>query len=403
MLYRFFNKCLVFGTILLFVSGGLGFPCDPPSTGPVCVNMNTLEIFTSIQSAIDDTDTLNGHTIWVVSGKCIHERITVNKSLTIMGEPNVHYPCPIIDGECEGSVITITADGVTIENLIIENDTCPYYGTPLYPGILVQSDNNIIRNNIIRKCHKGVYLYFNTSGNQVYNNDITCSYSSYTGIMLAGSSGNSIYSNKIRNNGGVGDGMSLTQSSNNTIIANTFENHSCGILLFLYSNNNAIHHNNFLNCSPDTAYIENSLGACTGNQWDNGLSSGGNYWSDHTCVDSNNDGICDDPYPIPGSNNPPDQDNYPLAAPFEPMCGNVNGSPQPNPDHRINISDAVYLINYLYHNGPPPIPPCSGDVDGDGDIDDDDLDYLIDYIFRYGPEPVPNCCSCCHCFDLYGF
>ena len=97
MLYRLIKKSLIFGTILLFVSGGLGFPCDTASQGNIVVNFDTLEAFTSIQGAIDDTDTLNGHLLIVYNSKCIHERITVNKSVRIMGVP---VDKPIIDFSC---------------------------------------------------------------------------------------------------------------------------------------------------------------------------------------------------------------------------------------------------------------------------------------------------------------
>jgi parallel beta-helix repeat protein len=402
MLYRLFKKCLILGTILLLGSGGLGFPCDPASTGPVAVVIPGLGTYSSLQDAIDNANP--GDQVIVVSGKCIHERITVDKPLTITGEKNLYAPCPVIDGRCGGNIITIEADGVIIENLVIENynvGDLPFSCGPLYAGILVNSSNNIIRNNIIRRCPKGVYLTGGGSGNQVYDNKITCNIQNYTGIMLAGSSNNSIYSNEIKREPSLGnymfplgDGMSLTQSSGNTIVSNTFDNHAYGIILVLNSNNNIIHHNNFLDNIYYHALIENSIGACTGNQWDNGSSSGGNYWSGHTCIDSNGDCICDDPYSITGGAG--DQDNYPLLTQFAPVCGNVNGSP--GPCHRIDILDVVYLVNYIYRGGPPPIPPCSGDLDGDGDVDGDDLDILIDYVYRNIPFPNPTCCPSPHCF-----
>ena len=59
---------------------------------------------------------------------------------------------------------------------------------------------------------------------------------------------------------------------------------------------------------------------------------------------------------------------------------------------RIDISDAVYLVNYIYHGGPAPCPlPNVGDLDCSGGIDVDDVYVLIDYIFRGGPAPV--CCA----------
>ena len=210
----------------------------------------------------------------------------------------------------------------------------------------------------------------------------------YYSFWIMGSSGNKIYGNTISSTDNQnGYGILLSGSSNNAIYANDIYGNYYGIYLMSSSNNNIIHHNNFDNVFED-AYIENYLGACTGNQWHLylGTSSGGNYWSNHTCTDSNNDGVCDDPYSIPGGSG--DQDLYPLAAQWEPECGNVNGSP----DGGMDIGDITYLISFLYHGGEDPVPPCSADVNGDGRVDDDDIDYLIAYMYQGGPPPVQNCC-----------
>jgi len=56
-------------------------------------------------------------------------------------------------------------------------------------------------------------------------------------------------------------------------------------------------------------------------------------------------------------------------------------------DGLINIADIVFLLNYIFVNGPEPVPFCSGDVDRDGNVDSDDALYLISYLFQYGPPP----------------
>ncbi len=63
-------------------------------------------------------------------------------------------------------------------------------------------------------------------------------------------------------------------------------------------------------------------------------------------------------------------------------CGDVNG------DEDINIFDIVYLIDYLYRDGPEPVDLWTADVNGDGDVNIFDIVYLIDYLYRDGPPPA---------------
>jgi hypothetical protein len=62
----------------------------------------------------------------------------------------------------------------------------------------------------------------------------------------------------------------------------------------------------------------------------------------------------------------------------------------------IDISDAVYLISYIFTGGPAPVPDAvgSGDADCSMSIDISDAVYLIAYIFSGGPAPGATCdCS----------
>ncbi|MDH4035067.1 MAG: hypothetical protein OEV80_14855, partial [candidate division Zixibacteria bacterium] len=64
-----------------------------------------------------------------------------------------------------------------------------------------------------------------------------------------------------------------------------------------------------------------------------------------------------------------------------------------DPDDIIDISDLVYLVDYMFTGGPAPPCPNEADIDGSGGdppIDISDLVYLVDYMFTGGPEP-PAC------------
>ncbi len=70
----------------------------------------------------------------------------------------------------------------------------------------------------------------------------------------------------------------------------------------------------------------------------------------------------------------------------ESSCGDADS------DGRINIGDAVYIINYIFKEGPPPSPECRADGNDDNAVNIGDAVYLINFIFKSGPPPVEPCC-----------
>ncbi len=59
-------------------------------------------------------------------------------------------------------------------------------------------------------------------------------------------------------------------------------------------------------------------------------------------------------------------------------------------DHNFiwTISDAVYLISYIFSGGPAPERSCEGDADGNKIVTISDAVYLISFIFNNGPAPA---------------
>jgi parallel beta-helix repeat protein len=154
--------------------------------------------FTGIQDAINDAS--DGDTIIVHSG-VYYENVVVDKSVTLKGIGH-----PVVDAGGEGSAITLTADGITLEGFTVANSGSRWSESDA--GINVNSNNNTI------------------TGNNV-NND-------WCGISLSSSSNNNITGNNVSNN--VRGGISLWDScSNNTITGNTFVN--CGLFVFEHYQN----------------------------------------------------------------------------------------------------------------------------------------------------------------------
>lgn len=73
-----------------------------------------------------------------------------------------------------------------------------------------------------------------------------------------------------------------------------------------------------------------------------------------------------------------------------PCCQGIRGNVDGSPDNQIDISDLVFLVDFMYLNGPSPICPEEADVDGSGINDISDLTFMVDFVFRNGLPPL-NC------------
>ncbi|MDH4035684.1 MAG: PQQ-binding-like beta-propeller repeat protein, partial [candidate division Zixibacteria bacterium] len=67
------------------------------------------------------------------------------------------------------------------------------------------------------------------------------------------------------------------------------------------------------------------------------------------------------------------------------ICGDISGDGA-GPD----ISDLVYLVDFMFTGGPPPPIFNAADIDASGALDISDLVYLVDFMFTGGPPPVCN-------------
>lgn len=59
-----------------------------------------------------------------------------------------------------------------------------------------------------------------------------------------------------------------------------------------------------------------------------------------------------------------------------------------NDDELVNITDAVFLVQYIFNGGP--VPACCDQADANGDalVNITDAVYLIQFIFNGGPSPL---------------
>jgi nitrous oxidase accessory protein len=315
------------------------------SNGYPVHNLNTELNYTTIQEAIDASETLDGHTIFVENG-IYYEHLVVNKSLSLVGEKS---SMTIINGSgAYATIVQVVADnvsicGFTIRNcqddpgIRVENSShCVIKGNafidiPLYAIYTVNADYSLIEANNFSSSSgnwgRGIQLRY-SDNSTVIDNQIMPHNDQYC-IWLHNSSNCHIYGNWLID---AIDGLMIEQSNGCSIKKNVIENCERGIDIgwlvgadfvenLMQSNYYGVegesssqqgpqypklifYHNNFIN-NTHQAYI--SPGEAS---WNNTIE--GNYWDDYSGADLNCDGIGDNWYEINGNN----IDYYPLMGMF---------------------------------------------------------------------------------------
>ena len=201
------------------------WPPLPPPPHPVH-NLNTGLNYSTIQAAIYDTNTTDGHTIAVDAGT-YNENVVVNKSLTIRSTSGNPVDTIVNASNPNDHVFEVTADYVNISGFTMENATgSGKAGIYLGSGV---DHCNIISTNVSNS-HYGIYLR-HSSNNTLKSNNVSSNY--MFGIDLESSSNNIISDNTVMNNT---EGI-VSRGSFNTFTNNVVSNNHNGVSIYSSSNN----------------------------------------------------------------------------------------------------------------------------------------------------------------------
>ncbi|MCD6383765.1 MAG: right-handed parallel beta-helix repeat-containing protein, partial [Thermoplasmata archaeon] len=280
------------------------------------VKGNTITVpdnYTTIQAAIDNASA--GDTVYISNGT-YSEHIVIDKPLHLLGSG---VSSTTYLNVSTGWAITISADNVTIEGIVISGNGTAAGGIRTKPGGVF---NNItIKNCVIQNfTRSGILLSGSASsyGNNyqidsVVVRDVKNTTINGTGIVFIKLNGTLLNGSRIYD---TDLALLMNSTVNFTVKNNRFTNNNIGIAM-RGSSNNLIYNNYFDNS------VENyNVTGGTGNRWNITKTSGtniiggdylgGNYWSDYTGKDTDGDWLGDTNVPYgPGDSLPLAYDTIP--------------------------------------------------------------------------------------------
>lgn len=254
-------------------------------------NLDTGFVYSTIQEAINAASP--GDTLSVHEG-IYNENVVVNKSLSLIGQ---NKTTTIIDGGGSGDVVLVTAGRVAVKGFTVRNGVS---------GINVKySNNSVFSENIVANNTERGILVSNSWNSTVSFNEVYGTFPFGYGIHANVSINAVIAGNIVHDN--YYDGVGLLRSNSSLIAGNDVFSNTLYNVWVSYSYDNLVYRNNFkrVGFNPGRQASSDTITV-----WDDGVE--GNYWSNYTGIDSNQDGIGDTPYTIDASN----KDNHPLAGRF---------------------------------------------------------------------------------------
>jgi len=242
---KYFIICIIAGFLVMSGFGTININIQAGFIPGVVENIDSTVTFSSIQDAIDDAGTLDGHTIHVGSG-IYEESIYIDKSISLIGEDKDNT---IINGTTMSHAVWIFSDYVNFSGFTVKNLS----GSFSHSRIYVTGSNSSIENcTIISKGTRGIYV------ENSYNNFIN---NSYINILSTGEGIHNYYSDNttisncyIESMSSYNNGIEVWESNNNTFNNNTFNNSE---LRLGFSENNTVTNNTFLNNASFNNYRSN--------------------------------------------------------------------------------------------------------------------------------------------------
>ncbi|NOZ58434.1 MAG: PGF-pre-PGF domain-containing protein [Euryarchaeota archaeon] len=292
-----------------------------------CINITSSDVvFDGAGYTIDGVD-YNSTTYTYSTGIMVYNRTKTLSNVTVKNVTVTDWYWGVFyTGVENGSISHVNASsnvfsaiqagsssGITIANNTV---TANSYGIRLF---LAYTGGNVIADNMLKDNSIGIELTTGVGNSVIRNNTILNS--SNSGIMISFTYGsftnNKIVGNRILNssNSGIYIGGYSTGKvfSNNVIRGNRIEGNGFAGINFArgVGSDNAVY-NNLLNNTYNIKFYTTNISTT----WNTSIKLGeniiggpfiaGNYWAlpngSGTCTDTDNDGICDSPYTINGSN-----------------------------------------------------------------------------------------------------